>query len=129
MKKAPSPKKEDEKSCAVDEAHGALEDVRLAVRLLQSNSVPYLELNSDECVKLADYYISQGSAVKAMCMLSEAILKDPENVEIKWKYALLNEKSYPQNAINMCGEILKIDPYHMGAMELKIELEEALNIE
>ncbi len=128
MKNPPSPEKKYETSDAVNETHGALENIRLAVRLLPSNSAPYLELDSDECIKLANYYISQGFVVRAMCMLSEAILKNPENIEIKWKYALLNEKNYPQNAINMCNEILKIDPSHIGAIELKNELELALNV-
>jgi hypothetical protein len=129
MFEALSPKIEDERSGVANKARDILGSIRLAVRLLKSDSItPYLELDSGECIKLADYYIRHGVGNKAICLLMEAVLKDPENIEAKWKYALFNENNHPRIAIDMCNEILKRNPYHAGAMELKIDLEADLDI-
>jgi len=129
MSESPSSKAEYKKTGVANKARDVLSSIRLAIRLLKSDSVtPFLELDSDECVKLANHYISQGIGGKAMHLLTEAILKDPDNVEARWGYALFNEKKYPQIAIDMCDEILKRDPYHMGAIELKMELKSVLDI-
>ncbi len=84
------------------------------------------ELRSDEAMEEAWEYYDRGEERTALGMLQQAAARLPEEIELRYQYALMlaltDRSGGGQAAREVLDEVLDDDPYHPGALLLSGEL-------